>query len=900
MSTLRALFARIAGLFARQRADDDLQDELQSHVEMETAENIRRGLPPEEARRQALLASGGLAQAAEAVRDRRGIPWIESVVADLRYAVRALRHSPAFVAVVVITLGLGIGANTAIFSVVRGVLLKSLPHRDGARLLYLRQSMDGPGGDNLAFSVPEIHDFRTGTPALGGIAEYSPWSLVLQGEHDATRINVGLVTGNYFDVMGLSQILGRLTRPTDDGPGVPPVMVLTYDFWMHRFGGDPAIVGKQLRLDGTSATVIGVLQPAPFFPGPVDALMNMVISPHHLSAQMVQGRTHRMTEMIARLAPGATLAEARGQVAATYARMQHDYQDAYDPGSHYRVAVIPFKEALGDRARTTLWLLMAVAAFVMIIAVANVVNLTLMRGVRRERELVVRAALGAGVLRLRRLLLAENFVLTVVGALFGVALAIGGVRLLVALAARYSPRANEIRLDPVTLGFALGLSLAVAFLLSFVAALPGEGTLGSWISAAAGRLSGGLRKQRLQRGLVVAQIAVSVVLLAGAGLLTRTMIQLADVNTGLKTEQVLAIDVPLLSFSQLSNPAGLFQADAAAKANYERMREEIAAIPGVVDVGLGSTMPLTPSLGSLDVKAEGRTLAVGEAIPHADFRTADPEYFGAAGIPLLSGRPFALTDRMGGGRVVIINRVLADRLFPGEDAVGRRIAWTGDVLRFTPFSGDWRTVVGVVGNTKDGGLDSLPRPAIYMPFAGELALGGDLVVRTDTEVATVVAAATAIVRRLAPTTPIDHVLTIAQIKDQSVAPRRLNAALVSSFGLLAVLIAAVGIAGVLAFSVSARTNEIGIRMSLGADRARVLRMILGEGGVLLALGLGLGLAGAFLGTSLIQGLLFGVSPRDPTTLVGVALMMAVIGVVACSIPAARAARVDPVEAMRAT
>ena len=900
MSTLRALFARVAGLFAKQKSDDDLRDELESHIEMETAENIRRGLAPDEARRQARLASGGVTQAAEAVRDRRGIPWIESAAADLRYAVRALRHSPTFVAVVVITLGLGIGANTAIFSVVRGVLLKPLPHRDGERLVYLRQSMDGPAGDNVDFSVPEIQDLRAATPAFGGIAEYSPWNVIIEGDHDATRVDVGLVTGNFFEVMGLSAVIGRVTRPSDDGPGVPAVMVLTHEFWMRRFGGDPGIIGKQLRLDGGSATVIGVLQPAPFFPGPMDALMNMVISPHHLSAQMVQGRTHRMTEILARLAPGATLAQARGQVAAAYGRMQHDHPDAYDPGSHYRVTVTPFKEALGDRARATLWLLMAVAAFVMIIAVANVVNLTLMRGVRRERELVVRAALGAGVMRLRRLLLAENFVITVVGALFGVVLAVGGVRLLVALAARYSPRANEIRLDPVTLGFALGLSVAVALLLSFVAALPREGTLGSWISAAAGRLSGGLRKQRLQRALVVAQIAVSVVLLAGAGLLTRTMIRLADVDTGLKTEQVLAIDVQLLSFSQLSNPADILPADAAAKANYERMRGEIAAIPGVVDVGLGSTMPLSLALGSLDVKAEGRTPAVGEAMPHADFRTADPDYFHAAGIPLLAGRTFTLTDRMGSGRVVIINRVLADRLFPGENPVGRRVAWTGDVLRFTPFTGDWRTVVGVVGNTRDGGLDAAPVPAMYMPFASEVAFTGNLVVRADSDVSDLVTSATAVVRRLAPTTPIDHVLTIAQIKDASVAPRRLNAALVSSFGLLAVLIAAVGIAGVLAFSVSSRTNEIGIRMSLGADQGQVLRMILGEGGFLLAVGLGLGLAGAFVGTNLIQGLLFGVSPRDPTTLLGVALLMALIGVVACWIPAARAARVDPVAAMRAT
>ncbi|HWZ29127.1 MAG TPA: ABC transporter permease [Gemmatimonadales bacterium] len=900
MSTLRALLARIAGLFTGHRADDELREELQSHVEMETAENIKRGLPPEEARRQALLASGGVTQAAEAVHDRRGIPWIESAVADLRYAVRALRHSPAFTAVVVITLALGIGANTAIFSVVRGVLLKPLPHRDGNRLVYLRQSMDGPAGENVNFSVPEITDFRGATPALGGIAEYSPWSMVLQGDHDATRINIGLVTGNYFDVMGLSPIEGRLTRPSDDGPGVPPVMVLTYDFWMRRFGGDRGIVGKTVRLDGPSATVIGVLQPAPFFPDRIEALMNMVISPHHLSAQMVQGRTHRMTEMVARLAPGATLDQARGQVAATYARMQHDHPDAYDPGSHYRVAVIPFKNALGDGARPTLWLLMGVAFFVLIISAANVVNLTLMRGVRRERELVVRAALGAGVLRLRRLLLAENFVLTLTGALCGVGLAVGGVRLLVALAARYSARASEIHLDLVTLSFALGLSAAVALLLSFVAALPREGTLGSWISAAAGRLSGGLRKQRLQRALVVTQIAVSVVLLAGAGLLTRTMIRLAEVSTGLKTEQVLAIDVPLLSPSQLGNPTGIMQADGAAKENYDRMVREIAAIPGVIDVGVGSNMPLNSSQAELDVKAEGLTPAVGEASPRADLRTADPEYFRAAGIPLLSGRPFSLTDRMGSGRVVILNRMLADRLFPGQDPLGRHVAWTGDVLRFTPWTGDWRTIVGVVGNTQDGGLDAPPRPAMYMPYAAELAFGGSLVVRADSNVSSLVGRATAIVRRIAPTSPIDHVLTIAQIKDESVAPRRLNAALVSAFGLLAVLIAAVGIAGVLAFSVSSRTSEIGIRMSLGADRGQVLRMILGEGGVLLALGLGLGVAGAFIGTGVIRGLLFGVTPRDPVTLGGVALLMAAIGLVACWIPAARAARVDPVVAMRAS
>jgi len=898
MRYLRAALARLVGVFTGHRADDDLRDELDAHLEMATAENIRRGMSPADALRQAKLASGGLTLAAEAVRAQRGLPWLESVAADLRYAVRSLRHSRAFSIVVVITLALGIGANTAIFSVVRGVLLKPLPHRDGDRLIYLRQSVDGSGGENIGFSVPEIHDFRVGAPAFGGIAEFSPWNGILQEHDNVTKINIGLVTGNFFDVMGLSPVLGRLTRPTDDGPGVPPVMVLTHEFWIRHFGGDPAIVGKQLKLEAGTATVIGVMQPAPGFPDPVDALMNMVISKHHLSAQMVQGRTHRMTDMIGRLAPGATLQQARTEIAGTYANMQRDFKDAYDPGSHYRVTVIPFKAALGERARLTLWLLMAAAAFVLVITAANVVNLTLMRGVRREPELVVRAALGAGVARLRRLLLAENLVLALAGAILGILIAIGGVRLLIAFATRYSSRSSEISLDGVALGFALALSVGVALLLSFVATLPKEGMFAAWISTGARRSSGGLRRQRLQRGLVVAQIAVSVMLLAGAGLLTRTMIQLSDVTTGLRTEEVLTMPLQLLSFSD-GDFARIIKADAAAKEDYDRIRREVLALPGVVDVGIGSNMPLTGSSVGFDVKAEGRAPAPGEAIPHADMRTAAPEFFRAAGIPLLEGRTFAATDRMGAERVVIVNQTLADRLFPGEDPIGKRVAWTGDVLRFTPFSPDWRTIVGVVGNTRDGGLDAAFSSTMYMPFAQELALGGGFAIRADSNVAALASAVTRIAHRIAPTVPIDRVWTIAQIKDRSIAPRRLNAQLLSLFSVLAVIIAAVGIAGVLAFSVSARTNEIGIRMSLGADRGRVERMILREGGVLVALGLVLGVGGALAATGAIRGLLFGVAPHDPVTFIGVALMMAAIGIGACWIPALRASRIDPAVAMRA-
>ena len=809
--------------------------------------------------------------------------------ADLRFALRSLARSRGFAVTVILTLALGIGANTAIFSVVRGVLLRPLPHRDGDQLVYLRQSIDGPGGDNIAFSVPEIVDIRDNAKSFSGIAEYSPIVLTLQGKQDAVRMNIGLVTGNYFSVMGLSPILGRALNDGDDGTGVPPVMVLTREYWARRFGGDTAIIGKTVRIDGKATEVVGVLQDAPNFPQQMDALMNMVISEHHTSALMQNGRTHRMTDMIGRLAPGVSLAQARTEVATIRKRVQAEFPESYDPGSNFRVTVTPFIEVLGEKARFTLWLLMGAAAFVMIISAANVANLSLMRGIRREHELVVRAALGAGTRRLRRLLLVENLVLTLAGAALGLVLAVGGVRLLIAFAARYSPRAGEIRIDGMVLGFTLLLSFVVAVIISFAPTLAEEGKLGTLISSGVNRMSGGLKRQRLQRALVVAQIAVSVILLTGAGLLTRTMLQLSEVRSGLTTEEVLTMEVPI---------SGGGRSDADTRALYTRMQDQLRGIPGVSEVGLGSTIPLKAADVLLDIKADGRPLAAGEAQPRAEFRTANVDYFRAAGIPLLAGREFTSTDRDSSQKVVVVNQTLAKLLFPDRDPVGQRIAWTGEVLQFIGVSGDWRTIVGVVGDTKDGGLDAEPRGVVFMPFTQEAVWFGGLVIRANSNAEALAGAATRVVREITPSDPIENVLTVAQIRDQSVAPRRLNALLVSSFGALAVLIAAVGIAGVLAFSVSARTNEIGIRMSLGADAGRVQRMILGEGGVLLVAGLVIGIAGALLVGRVLRGLLFGVPPYDPVTLVVVGILMALVGIAACWLPAHRASRIEPTLAMR--
>ncbi|MEO5815561.1 MAG: ABC transporter permease [Gemmatimonadaceae bacterium] len=812
------------------------------------------------------------------------------LVADLRYAARSVLRARGFALAVVVTLGLGIGATTAIFSVVRGVMLKPLPHREGDRLMYLRQSTRGPGGEDIFFSVPEIADFRTASKTLAGIAEYSPITFTLVGDDDAVRIDVGLVTGNYFSVMGLMPVVGRSFTDGDDGPSAAPVMMLTYDYWQKRFGGDRAVVGRTLRVAGRAVTVVGVLQPAPYFPARIDALMNMVNSEHHLSAMMVTGRTHRMTAMIARLAPGVNVQQARTEVAAITSRVHADHPEAYDAGSGFHVTLTPFQEVLGQNARLTMLLLMGAAAFVLIIACANVANLTLMRGVRREQELVVRAALGAGTSRLRRLLLTENLMLAVAGSMLGLLIAFGGMHMLTTFAARYSPRASEIRIDGTVLTFSLLLAIVVAVLLSFVPGLASEHTLGASLSAGGRRTTGTVRRQRLQQTLVVAQIAVSVMLLTGAGLLTRTMQRLALVDSGADTENVLTMEVPK-DFDG-SSPA-------AAIAQYERMQGELAALPGVSEVGLGSTMPLRLAGITLDIKADGRPVASGEAQPHSEYRTASPDYFRAAGIPVLKGRAFTSTDRAGSARVVILNKTLADQFFPNRDPIGQRVAWTGDVLKFIGVSGDWRTVVGVVGDTKDGALDATPIPVTFIPFAqGDFPSGG-FVIRTKANAASFAAAASRVVRQVAPNQPIEKVMTVDQIRDESVAPRRLNAMLVSSFGILAMIVAAVGIAGVLAFSVSARTNEIGIRMSLGADSGRVQRMVLSEGGRLVVIGLAVGVGGALSLTRLMRGLLFGVPPHDPVTLATVALIMAIVGLGACWIPAFRAARIDPAVALRA-
>jgi predicted permease len=479
-------------------------------------------------------------------------------------------------------------------------------------------------------------------------------------------------------------------------------------------------------------------------------------------------------------------------------------------------------------------------------------------------------------------------VLTTAGAVLGMVIANAGVQLLTAFAARYSPRTNDIRLDGVVFVFTSAVAIGLAVALSRFVSMPRNGSIASRVMAGGQRAGGNPRRQRVQRALVVVQVAVTIILLTGAGLLTQTIIRLTREDTGLRADP-LTMRVTLLSRAEAKDTAVV----TATNRRFEHIRDEIAALPGVTAVGIGGWLPLRASGVFNLVEAEGKPLAPGESPTRVEVQTANPDYFFAAGLPVLHGRAFANEDE--GRGMVVVNQALTDRLFPNEDPIGKRIGWRADWRADTL---QWLTIIGVVGNTHRPGIDAAPRPTMFYTMSGMPLYNPGLVIRASGPAAALAGAATRIVRRYAPSALIEQVMTIGQYRDETVAPQRLNAVLISSFSGLAVIIAAVGIAGVLAFSVSARTNEIGIRMSLGADPARVQRMILGEGAALVALGGLLGVVGAFLCAGLIRGLLFGVSARDPATFIGVAVAMAVIGMVACWIPAVRAARIDPAIAMR--
>lgn len=805
----------------------------------------------------------------------------------MRIALRSLLKAPAFSLLVIVTLALGIGATTATFSVFRGVLLRPLPHEGGDEIVYLQHAAPRAGLEDVKFSVPEIIDFRDAVESLNGFAEFSAMPFTMLGLDRPVEVRAGIVSANYFDVLGLDPVLGRGLGPSDDGEAADPVMILTWGYWQRAFGGDPEVLGTVVEMNGRSVTIVGVMEPAPPFPGETDVFVNIVTSPHHLDATMVHGRSHRMTDVFARLNPGTTLDAVRTELDQVSARMYADHPENYDAASGYEVVVTPLRDALVSKARLTLYLLMAAAGLLLLTTCANAANLVLTRNIQRDQEFAVRWAMGADRRSLRAILLRETGILCAVGAVLGLGLAYLGLDLLVGFAARYTTRASEISMDGGVLAFTIAVACLAALGFAFAPGLRSQETAGASLTRSGSRLTGGRR--RLQRGLIVAQVAASVTVLTAAGLLGQTLLTLNAVDPGVDVAETLTLEVP----------AGQEQNPDEVVALQEEMRRRIASLPGVDVVGVGLSVPLRENMLMLEIEAENRAPVSGEPTPMAEYRTATPAFFDAAGMKVLSGRPFAGTDQVDTEPVAIVNEALARRLWGDQDPIGRRVTWTGEVLSAIGMQRQWRTIVGVVNNTLDNGPDAPPPPVLFQPLT-QNSLGwfpGAFVIRGAgaPELAPQVQR---IMNEMAPDQPVLRVATLEQIRQETIASERLNTFLVGVLGVLALAIATVGLVGVLSFFINERTAEIGIRMSLGADRRTVLGMVLWDGATLLMAGIALGLVGSVGVARLLDGMLYGVTAGDPWTLALVVGVMTAVGLGASALPAMRAARIDPLVAIR--
>jgi putative ABC transport system permease protein len=735
-----------------------------------------------------------------------------SFVRDLRVAAHSLIRTPGLSAAVVLTLALGIGANAAIFTLVRGVLLKPLVNRGEDRLIYIRQSAPGIGDENAAFSVPELQDLRANVKTVSAFGDFSPMDFTMIGLGEPRSIQGGVVGGSFFEVMGLHPVLGRLIGPQDDGPQAAGVVVLTYRFWSTALHKDPSVLGKTVRLGSIgdrSATVIGVLEPCVPYPQDTEIISNVVTSPHHLSATMVTGRIHRMTELFGRLAPGVTVGQARAELGTAYAAMKKEHPEAYSQEADFQIGTKLLRDQITSGARTVLLVLLAASGLVFIIACSNVANLILARTVRREGELAVRVALGASRGALRRMLLAESLLLCGAGAALGVLSAQPMVAVLARYASRFSIRALDFKVDSSMLWVGAGLAIVAAVILAYVPRLPSSsGTAGSGASgkpSGLGLSSGSVRMtgntSRRQRIFAVTQIAASFVLLAGASTLITTLIALQKAQTGLDTQHVLAIDVPPMGFGKTPQQVVDF---------YKEAIRRIDALPGVSKTAFGDVVPWRdggPGLAGFQFSGDGHVHAPGIEDPRARWRAISPGFFAALGVPIVAGRDFnALDGQTDAEPVVMVSATLAQRMFPNQDAVNRHVYWTDPVFQFAMGDDAEKArmmaphrIIGVTADIDDAHVVPEPTVTVYSPFDAGPMFGGRLFVHTGANPYALVAPVTRVIRDMSADQPVERAATLEDIRAEVLTPDRLNSVVFGVFAAVALAIAVVGVAGVLAF-----------------------------------------------------------------------------------------------------
>ncbi len=870
--------------------DHDLNEEIRGHLALSVQERTERGEDPEAARLAALREFGYVPAIRDSMRRVWYSRWLGAVAAlgqDMRVGLRSLLRAKGLAATVVVTLALGIGANAAIFSVVSGVLLRPLVNRGEDRLIYIGQSAPGLGAENTTFSVPEINDFRSRATTIGAFGEFSTIEFTMIGFGEPRVVRAGVVGGSYFEVMGLRPALGRLLSASDDGADASGAAVLTYRFWTTSLNSDPTVIGKTIRLGPRTATVVGVLEPSVPYPADTEIIANMVTSPHHLGATMVTQRTHRMTELFGRLRPEATLESARAELTTAHEAMMREHPEAYSAGANMQLRVAGLRDQIAAPARTILLVLLAAAAVIFVIACSNVANLILARSVRREGELAVRAALGASHGALRRTLLAESLVLCGAGAVLGVLLARPLVSVVARFAARFSVRALEVTVDASLLWVGAGLAVAAAVLLAYIPRLPStHAPTGFGLANGSVRITPGTNRRL--RVFAMTQIAFSFVLLAGAGTLVASLIALQTANTGYDMRQVLALDLPM---------PGLGVSSAQELDFYQEVTRCIGELPGVDGVALGNFVPWRDAGGvfgaGVSFAAEGYTPANGEENPHARFRVVAPGFFDVLGVPLAAGRDFTADDRRDGKPVVIVSQSIAQRLFSNGDALNRKLWWTD------PYFGKPvpRRIVGVVADVDDANIVRGPALTIYHPLQ-QMGVAGRLFVHAAGDPYALVQPVTRIIREMSATQPVERAATLEDVRAEVLAPERLNAFVFSGFAGVALLIAVVGVAGVLAFGVSARTREFGVRLAVGSTPRELLMGVLSEGVLIVAVGIVAGAAGGYAFAGVAASYLGNVRLPGALPILGAAAVLVGAAGLASLMPAARASRVDVLQALR--
>ena len=887
MRWLNLFSARLRALLGREAVIRDIDEEMRLHVELETEANVQRGMPFEEARRAALRSFGNFDSVRDSAYGVRGGGMMETFLQDIRYGARVLAKHKAFTAVAVVTLALGIGANTAIFSVVNELLLRPLPYKDAERLVMLWEvSPNGRHQNNT--SRTNFLAWREQSKSYEGMAAFSDQRINLTGTGDPEEVSVQLASPSLFRVLGVEPLMGRTLTEEDAQPGTPDVAVLGYGIWQRKFGGDPRIVGKPITLNGGPVTVVGVM-PASFqwhvmSKSGTGRPAEMWI-PLPMPTGDTGGAAHgRFLLVVARLKPGVSPQQAETELKTVESRLGEA-----DPryNKNYSAEVIPVRDQFVGSARLVLWILLAAVGFVLLIACANVANLLLSRAAAREKEIALRTALGARRSRIVRQLLTESVLLALLGSLLGLALAWWGIKALVAISPRDLVNLQGVGLNLTVLGWTLAVSLLTGIIFGLAPALEATRLDLNDALKEGGKGAGGqsARSRGMRSVLVVVEIAMALILLASAGLMVKSFVRLQRIDTGFNTENVLTLVVRL--------PESKYKTDPQIVTFFRQALERVRALPGVKSAGIVNFLPLYGGLGSgTGFTIEGRPAPPPGQGPSTNVRVADAAYFGTMGIPVLRGRNFTEQEDSEARHVIIISESLARQYFPGEDPLGKRIA----VSMFDKPNPT--EIVGVVGDARYDSLTDEAQPTVYFPHP-ELAYEFmTLVIRTSGDPAEMAPAARRVISSLDPDQPVSDVRTMRQVLAERVARARFTTLLLGLFAGLATLLAAVGIFGVMNYAVTLRTREIGLRMALGAQPRRVLMLILRQGLLLTLAGIGAGLLGALALTRLMSSLLYGVSATDPLTFAAIVFLLALVALFACYIPARRATRVDPLIALR--